>query len=146
MFFLREYKPKRIKDDDVCNSRKKIFQSNNKNLDFLLRKRFLWMNDYIKNKKIIDLETKETELFPGLRANVTGIRPIVDASANVTIKTRDRLVVDVTTSASSSMNDTGINPVRQSGRDFRANVKIPAESIWTNAQGIDLTASQGGSR
>mgnify|MGYP006184746013 CR=1 FL=1 len=53
MFFLREYKPKRIKDDDVYNSRKKIFQSNNKNLDFLLRKRFLWMNDYIKNKKII---------------------------------------------------------------------------------------------
>ena len=93
-----------------------------------------------------ELETKEQEIFPGLRANITGVRPIVDASANVTIKTRDRLVDTVTTSASSSMNDTGINPVRQSGRYFRANVKIPAESIWTNAQGIDLTASQGGSR
>jgi hypothetical protein len=93
-----------------------------------------------------ELETKETELFPGLRANVTGVRPIVDASANVTIKTRDRLVDSVTTSTSSSMNNTGINPVRQSGRYFRANVKIPAQSIWTNAQGIDLTASQGGSR
>ena len=93
-----------------------------------------------------ELETKEQEIFPGLRANVTGIRPIVDASANVTIKTRDKLADTVTTSASSSMNDTGINPVRQSGRYFRANVKIPAESIWTNAQGIDLTASQGGSR
>jgi hypothetical protein len=93
-----------------------------------------------------ELETKEQEIFPGLRANVTGIRPIVDASANVTIKTRDKLADAVTTSASSSMNDTGINPVRQSGRYFRANVKIPAESIWTNAQGIDLTASQGGSR
>ena len=93
-----------------------------------------------------ELETKEQEIFPGLRANVTGIRPIVDASANVTIKTRDKLADTVTTSASSSMNDSGINPVRQSGRYFRANVKIPAESIWTNAQGIDLTASQGGSR
>ena len=93
-----------------------------------------------------ELETKEQEIFPGLRANVTGVRPIVDASANVTIKTRDRLVDSVTTSTSSSMNNTGINPVRQSGRYFRANVKIPAESIWTNAQGIDLTASQGGSR
>ena len=93
-----------------------------------------------------ELETKETELFPGLRANVTGIRPIVDASANVTIKTRDRLVDSVTTSSSSSMNNTGINPVRQSGRYFRANIKIPAESIWTDAQGIDLTASQGGLR
>ena len=93
-----------------------------------------------------ELETKEQEIFPGLRANVTGIRPIVDAIANVTIKTRDRLVDNVVTSSSSTMNDTGINPVRQSGRYFRANVKIPAESIWTNAQGIDLTASQGGSR
>jgi hypothetical protein len=93
-----------------------------------------------------ELETKEQEIFPGLRANVTGIRPIVDAIANVTIKTRDRLTDNVTTSTSSSMNDTGINPVRQSGRYFRANVKIPAETIWTNAQGIDLTASQGGSR
>jgi hypothetical protein len=93
-----------------------------------------------------ELETKEQEIFPGLRANVTGIRPIVDASANVTIKTRDKLADTVTTSVSSSMNETGINPVRQSGRYFRANVKIPAESIWTNAQGIDLTASQGGSR
>ena len=93
-----------------------------------------------------ELETKEQEIFPGLRANVTGIRPIVDAVANVTIKTRDRLADTVTTSTSSTMNDTGINPVRQSGRYFRANVKIPAESIWTNAQGIDLTASQGGSR
>ena len=93
-----------------------------------------------------ELETKEQEIFPGLRANVTGIRPIVDASANVTIKTRDKLADTVTTSTSSSMNETGINPVRQSGRYFRANVKIPAESIWTNAQGIDLTASQGGSR
>ena len=93
-----------------------------------------------------ELETKEQEIFPGLRANVTGIRPIVDAVANVTIKTRDRLVDNVVTSSSSTMNDTGINPVRQSGRYFRANVKIPAESIWTNAQGIDLTASQGGSR
>jgi len=93
-----------------------------------------------------ELETKEQELFPGLRANVTGIRPLVDASSNVIIKTRDKLADTVTSSSSSTMNTTGIAPVRQSGRYFRANVKIPAESIWTNAQGIDLTASQGGSR
>jgi len=93
-----------------------------------------------------ELETKEQELFPGLRANITSIRPLVDTVANVTIKTRDRLADNVVTSSSSSMNDTGINPVRQSGRYFRANIKIPAESLWTNAQGIDLTASEGGTR
>ena len=93
-----------------------------------------------------EIETKETELFPGARANITGVRPIVDASANVVIKTRNKLADAVTSSTSSSMNDSGINPVRQSGRYFRANVKIPADTLWTNAQGIDLTASPGGNR
>ena len=85
-------------------------------------------------------------MFPGLRANITSIRPIVDASANVIIKTRNKLADAVTSSASSSMNASGINPVRQSGRYFRANVKIPEASLWTNAQGIDLKATQGGER
>ena len=93
-----------------------------------------------------ELETREQEVFPGLRANITGVRPIVDAVANVTVKTRNTLAETVTTSASSTANTTGISPVRQSGRYFRANVKIPAESIWTHAQGIDLKASQGGDR
>ena len=93
-----------------------------------------------------ELETKETELFPGSRANITSVRPIVDATSNVIIKTRDKLADTVTLSNSSTINSTGIAPVRQSGRYFRANVKIPAESVWTNAQGIDLTASPGGTR
>ena len=93
-----------------------------------------------------ELETKETEIFPGKRANIIGIRPIVDAVANVTIKTRNTLAESVTTSLSSTTNTTGISPVRQSGRYIRANVKIPAASLWTHAQGIDLTASPGGDR
>ena len=93
-----------------------------------------------------ELETKETELFPGSRANITGVRPIVDATSNVIIKTRDKLADTVASSSSSTINTSGIAPVRQSGRYFRANVKIPAESIWSDAQGIDLTAAPGGSR
>ena len=93
-----------------------------------------------------ELETTETEIFPGLRANITGVRPIVDATSNVILKTRDKLADTVTSSSSSTINSSGIAPVRQSGRYMRANVKIPAESLWTHAQGIDLTASQGGSR
>ena len=93
-----------------------------------------------------ELETTETEIFPGLRANITGVRPIVDATSNVVLKTRDKLADTVTSSSSSTINSSGIAPVRQSGRYMRANVKIPAESLWTHAQGIDLTASQGGSR
>ena len=93
-----------------------------------------------------ELETKEAEIFPGKRANITGVRPLVDANANVIIKTRNRLADPITSSISSSMNTSGINPVRQSGRYMRANVKVPAGSVWTHAQGIDLTASPGGDR
>ena len=93
-----------------------------------------------------ELETKEAEIFPGKRANITGVRPLVDANANVIIKTRNRLADPITSSISSPMNDTGINPVRQSGRYFRANVKVPAGTVWSHAQGIDLKASQGGDR
>ena len=85
-------------------------------------------------------------MIKGLRSNITGVRPIVDAVANVTVKTREKLADAVTTSATSSMNDSGINPVRQSGRYVRANVKIPAGSVWSHAQGIDLTVAPGGNR
>ena len=93
-----------------------------------------------------EIETSELELFPGLRSNIIGIRPIVDATATVTIKTRDRLADTVTESSSVSMNSTGINPVRQSGRYIKVNVKIPSGGVWKDAQGIYLIASRGGLR
>ena len=85
-------------------------------------------------------------MFPGLRSNIIGIRPIVDAEATVTIKTRDRLADTATESSSVSMNSTGINPVRQSGRYFRANVKVPSGTIFNHGQGIDITAVKAGLR
>ena len=53
MFFLKEYKAKKIKAPDNFANRKRIISSENKNLIYLLNKRFFWMNKYIKNKKII---------------------------------------------------------------------------------------------
>ncbi len=53
MFFLREYKAKKIKAPDNYKNRKRILGTNNKNLIFLLNRRFSWMKNYIKNKKII---------------------------------------------------------------------------------------------
>ena len=93
-----------------------------------------------------EIETSELEIFPNHRASIQGIRPIVDATATVTLKTRDRLANSVTTSSSSSMNSSGMNPVRQSGRQGKGNVKTPSGVVWTNAQGIDLVASRSGLR
>src|SRR6056300_34805 len=93
-----------------------------------------------------EIETSEIELFPGLRSNITGIRPIVDAEATVTISTKDKLADTTNESNSVSMNSTGINPVRQSGRYVKINVKTPSGTAWKDAQGIDLVASRAGLR
>ena len=93
-----------------------------------------------------EVETSELEPFPGLRANIIGVRPIVDATATLTVKTRERLADNKTESSSVSMTTSGINPVRQSGRYVRANVKVASGTIFTHAQGVDFVASRAGIR
>ena len=92
------------------------------------------------------IETRELELFPGHRSSITNIRPIVDAAASVTIKSRERLADNATESSTSSMNTSGDNPVRQSGRYFKIKVKTPSGVAWNHAQGVDLTATRIGLR
>lgn len=53
MMFLKEYKPKKIKKTNVLSSRKKIFGKLNQNLQYLLEKRFTWINKIIKNKQVV---------------------------------------------------------------------------------------------
>ena len=98
------------------------------------------------NTNEVELETKEMELFPGLRSDITEVRPIVDTTATVAITTRERLADDSSTSSFNSMVSSGSVPVRASGRYVRANVKIAAGSNWTHAQGVDFVASRAGSR
>ena len=93
-----------------------------------------------------EVETAELEPFPGMRANITGVRPIVDATATLTVKARERLADTESETSSVSMRDSGINPVRKSGRYIRANVKIASGTEFNHAQGIDLIASRAGVR
>ena len=53
MFFLKEYKAKKIKAPNNFSNRRRIMSSDNKNLIYLLNKRFSWMRKYINRKKII---------------------------------------------------------------------------------------------
>ncbi len=84
-------------------------------------------------------------MFPGLRSDITEVRPIVDAVSSVAITTRERLADTKTTSTYSSMVTSGVVPVRQSFRYVRVNVKIPSGTVWSNAQGVDLVAERSGS-
>jgi len=53
MLFFTEYKSTKIKKPDILACREEIFASKNKNLMFLLDKRYSWMKKFIKNKKIV---------------------------------------------------------------------------------------------
>ena len=53
MFFKKTFKSTKKKNPNIFIERKKIFQSKNQNLNFLLSKRFLWMNNYIKKKSVV---------------------------------------------------------------------------------------------
>ena len=92
------------------------------------------------------LETRELELFPGHRSSITNVRPIVDATSTVTVKSRERLADTPTESSVSTMTDSGDNPVRESGRYFRFKIITPSGSVWTHAQGVDIVATKIGLR
>ena len=53
MFFKKKYLSKSIKNPNIFENRKKILNTTNPNLIYLLNKRFKWMKKYTKNKKII---------------------------------------------------------------------------------------------
>ena len=88
------------------------------------------------------IETRELELFPGHRSSITNVRPIVDATSTVTVKSRERLADTPTESSVSTMTDSGDNPVRESGRYFRFKITTPSGSVWTHAQGVDIVATR----
>ena len=53
MFLKKKYISRSTKNPNIFENRKKILNSNNPNLIYLLKKRFSWMIEYIKNKKVI---------------------------------------------------------------------------------------------
>ncbi len=53
MFFGKSFKSTKKKNPNIFLERKRIFKSKNPNLNYLLKKRFLWMSKYLKNKKTV---------------------------------------------------------------------------------------------
>ena len=51
MLFKKKYISKKLKSPNIFKNRKKILETNNQNLLFLLKKRFYWMNKYLKDMR-----------------------------------------------------------------------------------------------
>jgi hypothetical protein len=87
------------------------------------------------------VETGEVQLFPGRRALVTSVRPMVDGgSPGVQIGTRNRPVDPVSWSAEAALNRAGECPQRAAGRYHRARISLPSGGTWEHLQGIDIAA------
>lgn len=96
------------------------------------------------------VETTEAQIFPGRRAFVQGVRPIIDggADANITVQVGTRAAPNdsVTWGSAVAMNANGLSPQRSSSRFHRARINIAAGETWTHIQGVDVDARPEGRR
>lgn len=92
-----------------------------------------------------EIETAESQVFPGGRAAVHAVTPLVDAAgAAVAVGVRETQHEPVAWKPPAPANRAGWAPARASGRYHRARVTIPAGSAWSHAQGVDFEASSDG--
>lgn len=88
------------------------------------------------------IETGEFQLYPGERALVTEVWPMVDGGTlTMALGTRNRPNDSVTYTSAVSQNSIGACPFLSNARYHRARVSIAAASIWAHAQGIDNVIS-----
>jgi hypothetical protein len=85
------------------------------------------------------VETSEQELFPGQRAILTSVRPMVDGSAtpSVAIGWRNRLQDAVTYGSAVAADGWGYTRQRVNGRYLRGQITIPAAADWSHCLGLD---------
>jgi len=83
----------------------------------------------------------------GKRAFVRGVRPITDApSVYCSVSKRENLQSAMTYSPETAINIVGKCPQRSSARYSRIRVRIPAETVWTYATGVEPDVVQEGDR
>lgn len=82
-------------------------------------------------------DTVERHLSPGARSFVSEIYPLIDADGLTTTPgTRERLQNTVEWGSAASLEITGSCSMLSSGRLHRFRVAIPADTVWTHAQGL----------
>ena len=93
------------------------------------------------------VETGEFRLIPGRRAYVRGVTLMADAS-NATVQASSREALDDAPvwSSVSSLNSSGIAPVRSSGRYHRIRASVAAGEDWNHLHGVEPDFVDAGGR
>lgn len=90
------------------------------------------------------LDTVEFTTGPK-RSIITNVTPIADTSdAVVSVASRERKGDGSSFGSESSQQANGDCPLLSSGKFHKARLRIPADSFWTNAQGIDVESQPDG--
>lgn len=86
------------------------------------------------------------EIAKGHRARVRGIRPICDAidGVSVVLNAKQRLGDADATTVTADLRYTGNMPVRVSGRFISHSLRIAAGTLWSYAQGLEVSFEVGG--
>ena len=93
------------------------------------------------------METGEGAPGEGRAFYIRGVAPITDAkSAIVSLRARNRAQDDETLRGESAINVRGYCPMRVEGRYITARLRIPANSAWKYARGIEVDGKAGGMR
>jgi hypothetical protein len=91
------------------------------------------------------VETGEVQHFPGRRSHVTGARAIVDGgTATITVGTRNLLSASHSFGSATSLNSSGVAPVRSNARYHR--YRISTTGAFNFIQGVDVDALPGDER
>lgn len=97
------------------------------------------------NNLAVTVETGDMHLSPGMRSFVSGAYPMVDApGVTVAAGTKENPQDATVWDAAYAVEDTGWAPVYSSSRVHRFRAMIPADTIWTQAQGVQIEAQQDG--
>ena len=94
------------------------------------------------------VDTTEAQLFPGRRAYVRAVRPLVDGGVpTVAIGSRNLQTAAVSFGSDVAANGNGVCRMRSNARYHRARIKVPASAAWDHIVGVDdVDASPGWGR
>lgn len=94
------------------------------------------------------VDTEEIQPFLGQRTFCRNARPIVDGSVTPSVALGLRTTVEqsATFTNPSAMNSLGWCPIRGNGQYMRARITLPASSVFTHIQGVELDGDPAGYR
>jgi len=92
-------------------------------------------------------DSMEKQLIPGSRADVLGVKPLVDGGT-LTIQTsgRETQQTAITFDTAATLKADGVADARSGGFFHRFRVNVAAGGTWSHAQGVEVEPRKAGGR